>query len=302
MIGCYFFGLMMFWTTLVYAEVVQIEDYAKIFMPVFDEKGHAQIALRFFKKNHEPYVWVVDPIHLRSSLLAIKDVHHKNPIAHQKPASIQFSWLNKTVYGQWLAPQKAAIKHGQTKDHSAILSIDLCPSSRPFEKAFFDHLAQRGHAFPVAISISGMWILKHPNEFQYLIDLQSQGHLEITWVNHGFTHLYFSDKFKEDNFLLNNQVDFNNEILLTEKLLLEANQVPSVFFRFPGLVTNSRLLQQLKEYGLIALDADAWLAKDEVIQSGSVVLVHGNGNEHEGVKRLIPQLKKWNWVGLTDHI
>ena len=81
--------------------------------------------------------------------------------------------------------------------------------------------------------------------------------------------------------------------MLTEQILLECGQTLFVFFRFPGLISNPLLL---KKYGLIPLAADAWLAKNEPIRPGSVILVHGNGNEPLGIKRLIPELKQHHWV------
>ena len=80
------------------------------------------------------------------------------------------------------------------------------------------------------------------------------------------------------------------EILSTEKYLLEAGQNPGVFFRFPGLVSNKKLIKTLKSYGLIPLGADAWIAKGQAIRPGGIILVHGNGNEPDGIKDLNLQL------------
>ena len=50
------------------------------------------------------------------------------------------------------------------------------------------------------------------------------------------------------------------------------------------------------------MGADAWIAKDEAIKPGSIVLVHGNGNEHVGIERLILDLNRHEWVDLSQHI
>ncbi len=97
-------------------------------------------------------------------------------------------------------------------------------------------------------------------------------------------------------------INLDTEILLTEQYLLEHDQTPSVFFRFPGLISNSMLLDQIKKYGLIPLGADAWLAKDEEVHPGSIVLVHGNGNEHSGIKLVMPLVPKLNWVSLPGNV
>ena len=126
--------------------------------------------------------------------------------------------------------------------------------------------------------------------------MQNQGKLAITWVNHTFSHIYYSDLPESKNFLLTEMVNLDTEIMLTEQYLLEENQTPSVFFRFPGLISNPGLLKRLKRYGLIHVGADAWLAKDEVIKPGSIVLVHGNGNEHAGILLLNPWLRRFTWT------
>lgn len=45
-------------------------------------------------------------------------------------------------------------------------------------------------------------------------------------------------------------------------------------------------------YGIIPLGSDAWLAKGQPANSGSIVLIHGNGNEPLGVADFIQLLKK----------
>ena len=44
-------------------------------------------------------------------------------------------------------------------------------------------------------------------------------------------------------------------------------------------------------YGLIPVGSDAWLAKNEVPSAGSIVLVHGNGNEPVGVEKLLERVQ-----------
>jgi hypothetical protein len=117
--------------------------------------------------------------------------------------------------------------------------------------------------------------------------MEKKGSLSITWVNHSFSHPYDAGKPLEENFLLKPGVDFEKEVLKTEEALMKRGLLPSPFFRFPGLVADKGLLERLKSLSLIPVGAHAWLAKGEEPRAGSIILVHGNGNEPAGVKKLI---------------
>ena len=178
------------------------------------------------------------------------------------------------------------------------LTIDMCPSSKSFEEDFFKKLVELSiklnKPIPIAICISGLWINKHQEEFLWLIKQQENGYLQITWVNHSFSHPYFKDKPLEDNFLLSNKDDFENEVLEAGKILVSYNIAPSPFFRFPGLVSDQTLIEKLKDLGFIPLGSKAWLAKGEKVQNGSFILVHGNSNEKAGINLImlmLPELK-----------
>ena len=77
-----------------------------------------------------------------------------------------------------------------------------------------------------------------------------------------------------------------------EIILLEHGTTPSVFFRFPGLISSKELIKKVCDFGLITVGADAWLAKEEKPEAGSVILVHANGNEEIGVKKLLDFIDK----------
>lgn len=128
--------------------------------------------------------------------------------------------------------------------------------------------------------------------------------IKITWVNHSLTHPYDKTKGIEENFLLSPGIDFNREVLGNELVMLSQGLVPSVFFRFPGLISSDKLISQLKAWGLVPLGSNAWLGKGQKIKNGSVVLVHGNGNELSGLVLLYkaleiqPQINA-NWSDLN---
>jgi hypothetical protein len=166
------------------------------------------------------------------------------------------------------------------------LTIDLCEKPRKkerhFETRLFDFLdkisLERQTVVPVGIAVSVAWIKQEPSAFERIIRMRDSGTLNVTWINHSATHPVNKGKF-----LTEANTDFTMEVLATEKYLLERGEIPSVFFRFPGLVHNANLLTQLKELSLIPLDANAWLAKGQKIKDGSIILIHGNGNEPEGI-------------------
>jgi hypothetical protein len=81
-------------------------------------------------------------------------------------------------------------------------------------------------------------------------------------------------------------------VLDTEAAMLEAGLAPSVFFRFPGLVSRPDVFETVVALGLVPLGSDAWLAKSRRPPTeGSVVLVHANGNEPTGVRRFLELLR-----------
>ncbi|MFH1542128.1 MAG: polysaccharide deacetylase family protein [bacterium] len=157
------------------------------------------------------------------------------------------------------------------------ITIDLCQSSKPYEKRLFtaleDYGLEQGKPTPIAVCVAGGWIRRHEKALEEIKEM----YLDITWVNHSFTHPIDKD------FLNNPEVDLRYEVLENEKLMKTHDLKPSKYFRFPGLRHNKQRLAELKSLGYINLDADAWLGKGEKIQDGSIVLIHGNGNEVAGV-------------------
>jgi hypothetical protein len=167
----------------------------------------------------------------------------------------------------------------------AFVTGDLCPSRRPLDRAFFTGLtATRPHA-PVALAISGLWLTHHAADFRWLTEKRDSGALDIVWVNHTYTHHYRRMLPDAANYMLTPRVDPEREILDAERLLVANGETPSLFFRFPGLVSSDALMQAVRRFHLVTLGADAWLAIGERPGPGSIVLVHPNGNEPEGLRR-----------------
>jgi hypothetical protein len=178
--------------------------------------------------------------------------------------------------------ENAGLRRGAAP--GAFVTGDLCPSRRPLDRGFFTRLASNGPHTPVALAVSGLWLTHHEKDFRWLAEEREAGALDIVWVDHTFTHPYRRKLPDASNFLLTRGVDAENEILKTERLVIANGETPSLFFRFPGLVSSDPLMQAVRRFHLVTLGADAWLAIGQKPGPGSIVLVHPNGNEPFGLK------------------
>jgi hypothetical protein len=167
----------------------------------------------------------------------------------------------------------------------AYVTGDLCPSRKPLDRRFFEKLMTSGPRAPVALGLSGLWLAHHADDFHWLLDKQAEGALDIIWTNHSYHHPYAKGRPDDQTFMLTKGLDVDYEILETERLLIANGGLPSVFFRFPGLVSNSPLMDAVRRHHLIVIGTDAWLAKGERPSEGSILLVHPNGNEEGGIDR-----------------
>ena len=82
-----------------------------------------------------------------------------------------------------------------------------------------------------------------PAGLPWLVDERNAGALDIVWVDHTSPTRtrQASDAF---NYLLTRGVDAEREILDTERLIIAEGETPSLFFRFPGLVSSDPLMQR----------------------------------------------------------
>jgi hypothetical protein len=191
--------------------------------------------------------------------------------------------------------QNSGIVHGFPKEKGVTLTIDLCPSHKPLDRIIFTSLIgefkETEMPVPLALSITGRFILTHSEDLFWIRDLIDSGEIAVTWINHTYNHHYDPNLPLKKNFLLEPNTDLNFEILGTEIALLQYGFLPSVFFRFPGLVSDQQVVDSVISYGLIPIGSDAWLAKGQPIHKGSIVLIHGNGNEPVGIKDFIRLLQ-----------
>lgn len=278
-----------------------IQNYQKIFNPVYTKDGKLKVAIRSWHNDSNNLMYiVVDPHSFKTFITSAANLTlDKSQKGKIKKLAHTPYWKALNKYNSCSAKQKVncgAIKSEIVPLEGSFLTIDMCPSSKPFEEEFFLKLVELSdklcEPIPISLCISGLWVNKHQEELLWFIKQQELRKLQITWVNHSFSHPYYPERPIETNFLLSNQEDFENEILNSEKIMLEHNITPSVFFRFPGLVSNKKLLHKLKSFGLIPLGSNAWLAKGEKVSPGAFILVHGNSNEPAGIKLIMPMLDK----------
>jgi hypothetical protein len=275
----------------------KIENF-KVYTGIAEMKNNKvkYIILRSFKASGKENLLVVNPKTLRSVILkredsVIKELSFENALKYYSGST--YAKIIKNISDDKEKNRNAGIKHIKNSK-SVYLTIDLCPSKRPMDKIIFEKLIENqgaGKKIPLSISISGLWMKNHSSELEYIKIAAAKNDLNILWINHTLTHSYDREAQDEKNFLLLPGENPDNEILENEKLMLEHDVTPSVFLRFPGLISDKILIDKVLGYGLIPVGADAWLAKNQMPNEGTIILIHGNGNEEAGVEKFVEYLK-----------
>jgi len=250
------------------------------------------IGLRSFTWDTKPEMLVVDPIDLTTRIVSKDSVRCKD-IPLQKLDSMYKSSAYvlalDSAEKNRRSIQDAGLQHGDFRQKGIDLTADLCPTKHALDRSFFMKLVETfGDAqrpIPIALSITGKWMENHARDLLWLKELEKNGYFSFTWINHTYNHRVAKDVPLRQNFILEKGTDLDSEVLKTEKKMIENNMTPSVFFRFPGLVSDSLVFTKITGYGLIPVGTDAWLAKNEKPSDGSIVLVHANGNEPYGIGR-----------------
>ena len=265
----------------------RVKDYRVVLQFCHSDRGK-RLAIRAMNVDGDDLLLTVDPQSLATQLER-KDCWKCDDTTQPQQAGTrfidavnQFSQQTGKATAGWLA--NAGMTHGHD-DNGVFVTGDLCPSRKPLDRPFLQKLERPGAATPVALSVSGLWMKQHPDDFAWLRREKAEGRLAITFVNHSFHHPYQPGLAEGQNFLLTPGVDMKEEILDVERLLIANGETPSVFFRFPGLISSPALMNTLRENHLIPLGANAWLAlnPNQKASAGAVVLVHPNGNEPFGL-------------------
>lgn len=255
------------------------------------------IVLRRFENNNRDYLLLVNPLTLQTKINETSFYQ----VQEMTLAQTRVKFMN-TPYIKALRQaekhsvniQDAGIEKGIPSETGISLTADLCPSHKPLDRRIFTDIISQFKKVekpaPIALSVSGLWMLAHTADIQWLKKLRDAGEIRITWVNHSYNHRVSKTAPLKENFLLEPGTNMDVEILSTEKLMLKNGLTSSCFFRFPGLVSDQQLVFKVTDYGLIPIGSDAWLAKGQKAQDGSIVLIHGNGNEPVGVRDFIKLL------------
>ncbi|PNG25768.1 polysaccharide deacetylase family protein [Methylocella silvestris] len=268
---------------------MRVQNYRPVFQECHDAGKRRLLAIRAMSVEARRKLLVVDPTSLATSLAdevdltcadtndaAQKDTRFMAAIAASAQASGHASTAQPSVL------QNAGLSHGAGE--GSFITGDLCPSRKPLDRAFLQGIEALGPATPVSLSISGLWLKRHGADFQWLLHEARAGALAITWVNHSFHHPYVPGRPLSKNFLLTPGVDIQAEILDTEQILIANGQTPSVFFRFPGLISDAATMDAVRGDHLVTLGADGWLVFMPPLRPGAILLVHANGNEPEGLR------------------
>ncbi|WP_131539256.1 polysaccharide deacetylase family protein [Pedobacter nototheniae] len=255
------------------------------------------IALRSFVNDNQKYLLLVNPQNFATKVdlanqYTTSSLQYSNVLAIFKNTAYIKSI--EAAAQKDLQLQNAGIDYSIPNEKGITLTIDLCPSHKTLDRVIFQSVFEEFKKIeqpaPLAISVSGKWMIKHQDDLNWLKGFADRKELDITWINHSYNHEVNKLPLAE-NFLLAPGTNLDIEVLENEKLMLKNGLTPSVFFRFPGLVSDKTIVEKIEAYGLIPIGSDAWLAKGQQPNAGSIVLIHGNGNEEIGVKDFIQLLK-----------
>ena len=256
-------------------------EHFKDYQPVFEActtQDRSLLAIRRMKFDNEVFLLTVDPISLETRLERDRCLSCAQTQEQEYASTRFFQALNISKSSLF----NAGLTHGA--GGGVYLTGDLCPSGKPLDRSFIEEAIKFSPGAPLALAVSGAWLVRHKTDFAWLLNKVQDQELKITWVNHSYTHPYISGLPDRQNYLLKPGVELDQEIFETEKQLILQGAVPSVFFRFPGLVADEALQTHLRSRHLIALGADAWLVLAPAPRPGSIVLVHPNGNEPQGLR------------------
>jgi hypothetical protein len=266
--------------------IAAVADYQPVLKACVAADGRKAVAIREMTVGGQRIALLADPEALTTQLERVACWTCRD----ESEGELSSTRMGRAVRESAQAPglihrgflQNAGLTHGA--ESGDFVTGDLCPSNRPLDRAFFTRLEAATPHAPVALSISGLWLIHHFDDFRWLVRERNSDALKILWTDHTYHHPYQPKLPNDANFLLSKGVDPQEEILDTERLLIANGETPSLFFRFPGLVSSDPLMQAVSRLHLVTLGADAWLAIGQKPGHGSIVLVHPNGNEPMGLK------------------
>jgi hypothetical protein len=249
------------------------------------KNNESRLQIREFESHGKKYGLFVEPQNLSTSISLVNELDC--PQSNQTSEQTRFGEILKKSYTAPYPTFNDGVVESKSPE-GYFITVDLCPAENgEFEIGILDKIMQQSirqkKAIPIGIAITGRWLNKHKLYFQYLNQLEKSHFVKITWINHTNHHYYHPKNTYENNFMIRSPWPIKEEVLELEKKLIENNITPSIFFRFPGLVSNTALMEKLKELFLIPLGSNSWIAKKQMPKPGSIILLHGNGNESHGI-------------------
>ncbi len=246
------------------------------------------VATRSFNYQNQNYKLVVNKATIQTQLIRANCLRCKTEYMDLRHnTAFEVLLLQQTSGPYQLANH--GLKSYQNSGIGQVISVDLCPSTRAFDRPVFDKMLNEisPKPIPIALAVTALWMKRYSADLEWLKQQYQTGRFQITWVNHSSTHPYKPGRALSQNFLLSPGVDFEHEVLGNEMTMIQNGLIPSVFFRFPGLISDEAQILKLREYSLVPLGSLAWLAKGEKVDMRSLILIHGNGNEPPGVQQLL---------------
>ena len=247
-----------------------VSEYRTFFAATRLADGTPAIVIRRFTRDHHSYGLLLRPRTLATEIAPLAGLE----IAPAPLEDLRREFA-KSPYDLALAEaaansgklQDAGITHSLPAERGISLTIDLCPSQKtagPFPvRRHSGRLRRQRAAHPLAIAVSGIWMEKTRADLRWLAGLARSGRVTIDWIDHSYHHQYDPRLPLRRNFLLEKGVDLNEEVLKTEEKMMACGLTPSIFFRFPGLVSDQAEIMRTLALGLIPVGSDAWLAKKQ---------------------------------------
>ncbi len=213
-----------------------------------------------------------------------------------------------------LAELEQGYCHGDREQLKGKVSLtsDLCWSIRPYEKEFYYELPNRSADGSQTVYctqfISGRWLQQQPLAMADLLELEKEPSIDFIWGLHSWDHPksgIFMNAYAPES--------LRGDTLHLEKILLEWGVVPEHFYRFPGLKHDETRLNEILAMSLLPVDCDSWVSGMHLDRpphrvpatNGSILLVHGNGNEARGISRFFEWLEEepdWEFAPIWEFV
>ena len=257
--------------------------------------------LREFTQNNLKKYLIVEDKTYNTFIIKAENIKEKNLFCKEYNNSGYKSNLDLVYKNRSIKKNKNYLQNAWLKswlklwEKNIYLTADFCPSGKHwFEDKAIEKFIKKWNK-NIGIAITSAWINWHKKDFQQLIEYKNSWKLNITWINHTKTHKYnYSNNFST-TFILTPWLILKDEIMDVEKKLIENSQIPSIFMRFPGLISNEKIYKEVVyKYWLIPLGSDTWLAKWEKIKPNSIILIHWNKNEPRWIEIFNKNLDKKN--------